>query len=57
MDGKDYVVQAGHGMPGVVKKYGNDNYINVTLPFDKEVMPSRTNIQQMSLKNHMKKYW
>ena len=36
--------QMWHGIPDVVKKYGNDifdinyNYINVTLPFDKEVM-------------------
>lgn len=39
-----YVKQIWHGILDVVKKYGdnifdiNDNYINVTLPFDKEVM-------------------
>ena len=40
------IEQTGHGVPKVVRKYGkeafeiNDNYINVTIPFDKEVMES-----------------
>ncbi|MDO4499882.1 MAG: putative DNA binding domain-containing protein [Erysipelotrichaceae bacterium] len=38
------VEHTGHGVPTIVKKYGQkafdirDNYINVTIPFDKEVM-------------------
>ncbi len=45
----EYVEQTGHGIPEIVKKYGeeafeiNDHYINVIIPFDKEVM-----------KNHIK---
>ena len=42
----EYVEQTGHGIPEIVRNYGreafdiNDNYINVTIPFDKEVMES-----------------
>ena len=40
----EYVEQTGHGIPEIVKHYGtkafdiNDNYINVTIPFNTEVM-------------------
>lgn len=42
----EYVEQTGHGIPDIVKRYGeeifdiNDHYINVTIPFDKTVMRS-----------------
>ncbi len=42
----EYVEQTGHGIPEIVRNYGseafdiNDNYINVTIHFDKEVMES-----------------
>ncbi len=44
----EYVEQTGHGIPEIVRNYGreafeiNDSYINVTIPFDKEVMESHT---------------
>ena len=56
----DYVEQTGHGIPEVVKKYGNDifdindNYINVTLPFDKEVMASKVDEAQNEAQNEAK---
>ncbi len=40
----------GHGVPIIIKKYGRsafeitDNYIKVTIPFDKEVLKSLTNV-------------
>lgn len=43
----DYSEQTGHGIPDVIDVYGkevfdiNDNYINVILPFDKDVLSSK----------------
>ena len=53
--------QMRHGISDVVKKYGNDifdindNYINVTLPFDKEVMASKTNEAQNEAQSEAQK--
>lgn len=46
----NYVEQTGHGMPDVVDIYGrnafelHNEYINVTLPFDKDVLRSHRNL-------------
>ena len=43
----EYVEQTGHGIPEIISHYGkevfdvNDHYINVVIPFDKEVMENR----------------
>lgn len=43
----EYVDQTGHGIPEFISHYGkeafdvSDHYINVVIPFDKEVMEGR----------------
>ena len=45
----NYVEQTGHGIPNVIKVYGkkifdiNEKYINVIIPFDKEVLLNHQN--------------
>ena len=53
----DYVEQTGHGIPDVVKMYGKEvfeiteNYINVILPFNKQVLKSHKKLENISQKN------
>ena len=43
----DFAEETGHGVPDIINAYGKEvfkfsqNYINVTLPYDKEVMQTR----------------
>lgn len=52
----EYVEQTGHGIPEIISHYGkeafdvNDHYINVIIPFDKEVMENRAK-SRLALKN------
>lgn len=48
----EYVEQTGYGIPEVLKHYSKDifrieeNYISVSVPFDKEVLASKANVPQ-----------
>jgi predicted HTH transcriptional regulator len=52
-----YVERTGHGVPNILSKYGKDAFqiydscINVVLPFDKDVLYSKTNDAKKSLED------
>ncbi len=56
-----YVERTGHGVPNILAKYGKaafqiyESCINVVLPFDKEVLASKTSDAKNDVKNDAKK--
>ncbi len=56
-----YVERTGHGVPNILSKYGKsafqiyDSCINVVLPFDEEVLKSKTSDAKNDAKNDAKK--